>query len=173
MLLARIVRALIQKVYPIVSWLNSVAMVALAAMMFLTAADVALRYSINKPIVGSYELTAYLMVVWVAFAIGETAVEHGHINVDIVVQRMKKRPKAILLAVTNFLCIILFATVAWRTFVHATKAIDTSAVSAALQVPEYPFIYLCGVGLVLLTLVFIVQFLESRVEATGQWNQSS
>ena len=173
MLLARIVNALVKRVYPFVNWVNNVAMAALAAMMFLTAADVALRYTINKPIVGSYELTAYLMVVWVAFAIGETAVEHGHVNVDIVVQRMKKRPRAILLIVTNFLCIVLFAVVAWRTFVHATKATATGAVSAALGVPEYPFIYLCGVGLVLLTVVFIIQFLESIAEALGQWNQSS
>ena len=166
-MLVRIVNALVKRVYPFVNWVNNVAMAALAGMMFLTAADVALRYSINKPIVGSYELTAYLMVIWVAFAIGETAVEHGHVNVDIMITRMKKRPRSILLSVTNFLCIVLFAVVAWRTFVHATKATATGAVSAALGVPEYPFIYLCGVGLVLLTLVFIIQFLESIAEATG------
>lgn len=171
MFLARIVKASVEKVYPFVNWVNNVAMVALALMMFLTAADVALRYSINKPIIGSYELTAYLMVVFISFAIGETAVEHAHVNVDIVIQNMKKRPKAILLSITNLLCIVLFALIAWRTFIHATKAIETGAVSAALLVPEYPFIFLCGVGLVLLTLVFIIQFLESIAEATGQWNQ--
>ncbi len=172
-MLARIVKAIIDKVYPFVNWVNSVAMVALATMMFLTAADVALRYTINKPIIGSYEVTAYLMVVFISFAIAETAVERAHINVDIVTQKLPQQPKAILLVITNFLCVVFFAMIAWRTFVHATRAVDTGAVSAALSIPEYPFVFLCGLGLVLLTLVFIIQFLESIAEATGQWNQSS
>lgn len=170
-MLARIVKAIIDKVYPFVNWVNSVAMVALAAMMFLTAADVALRYTLNKPIIGSYEMTAYLMVIFVSFAIAETAVERAHVNVDLVVQKMRSKPRAILLTITNFLCIVLFATITWRTFIHATRAIGTGAVSAALSIPEYPFIFLCALGLVLLTLVFIIQFLESIAEATGQWNQ--
>lgn len=170
-MLARIVKTIIDRVYPFVNWVNGVAMVALAAMMFLTTVDVALRYTINKPIIGSYEMTAYLMVIFVSFAIAETAVERAHVNVDLITQKMRNKPRAILLTITNFLCVVLFATIAWRTFIHAIKAIETGAVSAALSVPEYPFVFLCGVGLVLLTLVFIIQFLESIAEATGQWNQ--
>ena len=47
----------------IVACLRFVAMTVLAGMMFLTAADVILRYIFNRPVTGAYELIEFLMAI--------------------------------------------------------------------------------------------------------------
>ena len=43
---------------------HGIGSVILAFMMFITAADVCLRYFFNRPIMGAYELTEITLVVW-------------------------------------------------------------------------------------------------------------
>ena len=48
---------------------NGIGMVSLAAMMFLIAADVVLRYFFNKPITGDYELVQFMLVIMISLGL--------------------------------------------------------------------------------------------------------
>ena len=49
--------------------LQAIGALVLAAMMFLGAADVILRYFFNSPISGAYELVEYMMAIIVPFGL--------------------------------------------------------------------------------------------------------
>ena len=63
---------------PMIKLLNSIAMGILAAMMFLTATDVILRYIFNRPISGAYELIEYMMAILIPFALAYCALQGSH-----------------------------------------------------------------------------------------------
>jgi TRAP-type C4-dicarboxylate transport system permease small subunit len=56
---------------------------ALAAMMFLTVADVVLRY-FKMPIVGTYEIVSMLGAIVIGFAVPQTTLERGHVLMDFI-----------------------------------------------------------------------------------------
>jgi TRAP-type C4-dicarboxylate transport system permease small subunit len=156
---ARTLQKINSVLYPIVKWVNYIGLAALAAMMFLTASDVSLRKLFNAPILGSYEIQGFLMVILVAFAVGYTVASH-----------LSKKSQVAVEMVTNFVCFLLYALICWRLYYHATTTFASGATSGALSIPEYPFVYVAAVGFTVLSLVFLVQFLECLARLV-KWTQ--
>jgi TRAP-type C4-dicarboxylate transport system permease small subunit len=140
----------------------------LALMMFLTVADVCLRM-FDKPILGTYEMTEYMMAMLVAFTIAYCAINRGHVNVDLVTTRIPERPRAILSIFTNLICVIFFSLITWKSFGQAVILLGSGSVSPALLIPVFPFVYIISIGFGLLSLVFILQLFESISKALGKW----
>ena len=69
---------------PIARWLNHIAGFFLAVMMIFTGADVAMRYFLNSPIPGSYEIIQYMMPVVVALGLAHCAANNAHVQVDLI-----------------------------------------------------------------------------------------
>ena len=155
-------QSIIDKLYkvikPISTVSNTIGMVALAVMMFLTAIDVTLRKTLNMPIIGAYELVQFMLAITVAFGLAYCGVEKGHVTVDLVENRLSKRKRAILNMVTGFLGLVIAILITWQTCVHVTKI--TSVLSQVLLIPIYPFVILVAFGIALYTLVLLVHFLE-------------
>src|SRR3989304_4130225 len=61
-----------------------IAVIILAAMMFLMTADVILRYIFGSPLPGAYELLQFMMSIVIPFGIAYCAHEKGHITVDVL-----------------------------------------------------------------------------------------
>lgn len=57
---------------------------ALAIMMIVTVADVLLRYALNRPIRGSYELVEAMLVVFVFHGIAATFFNRSNIVIDLI-----------------------------------------------------------------------------------------
>jgi TRAP-type transport system small permease protein len=167
---ARTIQKINSVLHPVVKWVNYVGLGALAAMMFLTASDVSLRKLFNAPILGSYEIQGFLMVILVAFAVGYTAIEKAHVNVDLVATHLPKKSQVAVEMVTNFVCFLLYALICWRLYYHATTTFASGATSGALSIPEYPFVYVAAIGFTVLSLVFLVQFLEC-LSRLVKWTQ--
>jgi len=133
----------------------------LAALMFLTASDVTLRYVFNRPIKGSFDLTEFMMVVVVVFGIAHCGVMRGHVRVELVVERLPQRIQAIIDSVTGFLGFGLFSFITWQCFVYLKILIDSGLVSNILDIPVSPFVGVVGLGSAVYTLMLLVNFLES------------
>ena len=157
-------------VNPIAFWIGSLGAGVLALMMFLTTADVLLRL-FNRPIIGTFELTEYMMAMLVAFTVGYCAVNRGHVSVDLVVARIPERPRAVVSIFTEIICIIFFSLITWKSFRQAVILQGSGSVSPALLIPVFPFVYIISIGFGLLALVFALQLLESISKALGKWNQ--
>ena len=156
---------------PMARWVNNAGLAVLALMMLLTVADVTLRYFFSKPILGSYEITELMMAVLAASTVGYAATLKAHVNVDLLVTRLPERFQAVIAIFTNLICVVFFALMFWRNIYQSSVLRDANSVSPALAIPEFPFLFIMGIGFGMLSLVFLLHLLESFAKALGKWIQ--
>jgi TRAP-type C4-dicarboxylate transport system permease small subunit len=152
-------------VFAVSRFLLLIGQVTLVLMVLLTVADVCLRYVFNRPILGSYELTEFMMAVLVFSTIGYTMAVKGHVVVDLVFNQLPQRARDILECITSFMAFILFAIVTWRNVLQAHTAWERHDVTAELFIPISPFILFVALGIAVLSLVLFVQFVQSLTKA--------
>ena len=150
--------------------LHWVSMVVLFVLMFLTVGDVVGRYMVGiipglGPISGSFELTEFMLAVIVLTAIGHTQMKDGHISIDLVVERFSPRARAIIDTATNFLSLVMFALVTWRTITYAQLLYQSNDVSGVLRLPVYPFLVVAALGTLMFCLAMLASFLQSLKKA--------
>ncbi len=134
-------------------------------MVLLTVTDVFLRYVFNKPIVGSYELTEFMMVILVFASLGYTLTMKGHVNVDLVISRLPERVQAIIESITSLLALGLFSLATWRNVLHTATTWRRHDVSHELFIPISPFVLFVAFGVAILSLVLFVNFLHALARA--------
>ena len=147
-------------VNPLFRIINSVAAGVLAAMMFLTAMDVLLRYIFNRPISGAMELTKYMMVTLVGFGLAYCTFVKGLVSVEVVTSRFSPRVQAIINSVTYFLSFGFFSLVTWQSIKYIRLMFESNLVSAVLRIPTYPFVAMLALGSLVFSLVLLVHFLD-------------
>ena len=148
-------------IYPVSRFLHHVGQWVVVLMVLLTVTDVCLRYIFNSPILGSYEITQFMMAILIFASVGYTMAVKEHISVDLVITNLPKRVRALLEAITCVLACGLFAVAAWRTVVHVGTTWKRHDVSADLFIPVSPFVLFVALGLAVLSLVLLVQFIQA------------
>ena len=157
---------------PLVGFIKYIALWFLAFMMFLTFTDVLLRYIFNSPIPGATELIEFMMGIVVTFSVAYTAHKKAHIGVDLVVERFSVRTRRVISCITNLLTLILFVLICWQTFLLIFEEYESKIVSAVLYIPIYPFIATVAVGLLILCLILLAEFLSLLGEVVSEWTRS-
>ena len=145
-------------VYPISRVMNRVGSVALFAMMFLTIADVFLRKVFSWSILGTVEVTEFLLLILVFFALAQTEVLNGHVKVDLVMGRFSERTQAAADMITQLICFLMFGLFTWSALVYSGKMREAAEVSQDLWLPMYPFVYVVVVGCAILSLSLLIKF---------------
>ncbi len=139
--------------------------------MFMTAADVSLRYLFNKPIFGSYELSEFMMGFVVAATVAYAALQKAHVNVDLFTSRLPQKIQDGLSVFTNLLTFAFFTAISWRTVYHSQVIFRAMDESPALALPIYPFVIITAIGFSLLSIAYLIILLESIAKVSGKWNQ--
>jgi TRAP-type C4-dicarboxylate transport system permease small subunit len=155
----------------ITKWLQFIGLIFLALLMFLTAADVFLRYFFNRPILGSLELTQAWMVISISFSIGYTAMLKEHVLVDLFVLRLTPWGREIASTITTFIAFIFYALVAWRSIFQIIISYNARTVSSAIHLPEWVFIIFIMIGFIILALITLLHTLQNIGRLTGKWTQ--
>ena len=88
---------------------------ALSLMMFLTVADVLLRAG-GHPILGTYEMVSLMLAIVIGFTIPMVSLDRGHVYMEIVLEKLSKRNKAIMNTFTRILCIVLFVIIGYNLY---------------------------------------------------------
>jgi len=132
----------------------------LGAMILLTCGNICLRL-FWVPVKGTFELMGYGGAVIMAFALGMTQIQRGHIAVDVLFMRFSQRTQRILMAVNNIICTVFFAIVSWQVAKYATILLKTGEVTETLRIIYYPFTYGVALGCATLALVFLTHFLKT------------
>ena len=137
----------------------------LLIIMSLITGDVILRASLNRPITGTYEITQYVMVILIFFALSFTAVKDSHVTIDLVYHRLPPRARAVMDSFAYLLSLALFVLISWRSIVQGLYLRHAGEVSLALLIPSYPFRFVAALGSALLCLVLLAKFIESLAKA--------
>lgn len=144
-------------IYRITKYMGYVGAFFIAAMMVLTTVDVFLRYAFDKPIGGVAELCGIMLVMVVAAALGWTALERGHVKVDLLMEHLPKKVQYVVDAITLIMSFGIFALMTvWTTGEMFAEA-QTSSI---LRVSMIPFQWIFWVGLVVFCICIIVLIIE-------------
>lgn len=146
-------------------WLNSIAGFVLVVMMLLTGLDVTLRYLFNSPIPGSIELTQYMMPIIITFGLAQCAKEKGHVNVELFISKLSGRKKAFMNSIINLFFFTLFGLITWQSILRALGMIASGLKSEVLSFPIFPFVLMVSLGCGVLSLVVLMDFIKSLMEA--------
>ena len=141
--------------------LNKISQIAMVLMMFLTAADVILRYIFKSPILFAGEITELSLAVCVSLGLSFCAIEKNHVSVDILTGKLPKRVLAIFDCFTGLITIVFFILIVWRSFVHMDYFSSNRITTMTLLIPVYPFVGIVGIGFALFTLVLLMDLVDS------------
>ena len=139
--------------------LNVIAGAALVGLMVLTVLDVLLR-AFKRPVVGTYELVAFMGAVAIGLALPMTAWNKGHINVDSLIAALPARGRNTFNVITRLMGIAFFLLAGWNLFLVGKNLKSVGEVSPTLQLPFYPVAYGIGVSCFVLCAVLIANICQ-------------
>ena len=138
-----------------------VSYVGYALIILLTVADVILRKTVNKPIVGGYEIIQYLLLVSVFASFAYCQTLRGHIQVTMILRLLPKRAVFIIYTITSVLTTVAMAAVAYAAAQQAVYVMERGFVSDTLKFATYPFIWIECVCMAIFALACLMDALQS------------
>lgn len=146
--------------------LLAVAAAVLAAMMMLTAVDVVMRYGVNRPISGAFELTEYMMAVFVPLSIAYCAEQKGHVSVELLMKRFPKYIQTGVGFLTSLLTLLFAAFIAWQNVLYIGETYRDKLTSAVLLIPAFPFIAPVFIGIGVYAMILLLHMVKPAPEET-------
>jgi tripartite ATP-independent transporter DctM subunit len=149
---------------------NSVGVVLLMGMTLIVVMDVFLRIFFSSPIIGSYELVQFLMVVLIFLALPYTTYEDAHINVSIVTSKLPQRLRLLTECVMLLYSLSLFALITMKNIVRVGEMWKVHETSYMLSIPLFPFYAAVALGCGVVSAVLVVQLYERLRTITRQFS---
>lgn len=134
----------------------------LIALIGIFTIEVVLRYVFNRPTGFADELSGYFLAGLVMMGVANTLRIGGHVRVELLHERLPDKIKSVLTIVMNLLAIGPLALLTWLSLELIAQYYRTGRLSFAsiLLVPMWIPVSLVPVGLAILILRIIAQFLE-------------
>lgn len=131
--------------------------------MCLTFADILMRFY-GRPIIGIYEVVAYMGVCVTGFALPRASLMKAQVYVDLFIEKLPRIGKRILRIITRILVCVMFLIASWYFIKMGMQLIATRAVTLSLRVPFYPVVFGLAVSSIAQCLVSVCEIVE---EARG------
>jgi len=140
----------IEKVVKTLGWCSAflarIGCVSLFLMMCLTVVDVGGRFFFNSPILGSFELTQYLVAITIFSFIGYAQSNKIHVNVDLLVNTFPRKLRYFFDILNFLVCLGLMLLFTWMTIEKALEVMATGERPMNLPIPQYPVVFFIAVG---------------------------
>jgi TRAP-type transport system small permease protein len=139
---------------------NNVGISMIMVLTLLTVVNVLMRFFLGTAFTPMKELSEYALCVLVFLTLPFCAIKGAHIVVDIVTMRMTSRNQAKVATGILLLTIIMCGLFTWQMFVRALSAMKSGEESTIIGIWLFPFVFIAAIGFLLLTLVYIIQWLR-------------
>lgn len=146
-------------------FLTTIGSIGLASLMFLTVADVAGRYLLNRPVPGAFELTEMSMVLIVFLALGLAQHHREHIALDLAYNYFSTRLKKATDLTVDLINLVVVVAMTWQLYNYFVRMIDGNYTTAVLQLPIYPFVIVALAGAAAYVLAIVCDFGRSTKES--------
>ena len=137
-----------------------IAGIALTFMMLLTVADVTMR-AFGMPFMGTYEVVSLTLGLVIGFSIPLVSLNKQHVYMDMLVEKLAPRNKAILTTLTRIMNIALFVLIGCALFIIGNEYRISGETSPTIMLPFYPMAYGIGICCFIECLVFIFEIVKS------------
>lgn len=151
-------------IHSVTQVLLAVAAAVLVGMMLLTAIDVVMRYIVNRPISGAFELAEYMMAIFVPFCIVYCAEQKGHVSVELLLKRFPKSVQKSVGFLTSLLTLLFAVFISWQNVLYIGETYSDKLTSAVLLIPAYPFIVPVAIGIGVYALVTMLHLFKHSPE---------
>ncbi|HUT50498.1 MAG TPA: TRAP transporter small permease [Alphaproteobacteria bacterium] len=152
----------------IASWFARAGAVVLAVMLMLTFADVIGREVLEAPIVANNEMTELLMGLVVYLGVGLTTRMRGHVRVDILLNILPDRVRAVANAVTLALCAVFVAAMSWQLYERAVVKFTKGDTTDLWKIPTWPVAGIMTLCAALMAVLLFMQWTQAlRHAVTG------
>jgi TRAP-type transport system small permease protein len=141
-----------------------IASIFLGAMALLTLCDVIGRYFFNRPILGTWELVGMMLVFAGTWGFAYAQVMKSHIRVDILLNRFPPRGQAFMNVLSYLMGAVGFALITWQVSIMAKNYMVHGYVTDTLNQPIFPYMIGLVIGAGLITLVLLLDLIESIAE---------
>lgn len=142
--------------------ISQLGQVALVLVMLLIVTNVILRLP-WRPLPGTVEMVELLGTILLGLGIAYCQQKKSHIFVSVLVDRFPLRVQALVDAVTGLLALFFTSLVARQLFIYGTRMLERGYTTGHLNIPVYPFIYLVGVGFIILALVLLKDLINTVI----------
>ncbi|MBU1207956.1 MAG: TRAP transporter small permease subunit [Proteobacteria bacterium] len=135
---------------------------------FLVTVEVILRYGFNRPSIWIWDVNVQLLGT-ISILGGGYALLHGsHIGVDVMVERLSSRKRAILELVTSSLFFLAVGVLLKETTAAAWVSVQTREKYFSFWMPPiYPFKVVMAAGILFLLLQGIAKFIRNLMIVTS------
>ncbi len=149
--------------------LNGVAGLVIFLMMLLTVSNVLLRKLVGISITGTVEVSEFMMIVLVFFALAQAEVMNRNVNVSLLMDRLKPGTQRHMATFAYLANALLYALLTAAAIYYASSLKDSGEVSMDLRIPKYPFVYIIAAGAASLGFVFLKKILASIKDKKPLW----
>ena len=165
----------IQRIYRKMEWISNnlayLGSMALFAMMLLTTVDVVGRYFFNKPVLGAFELTEFLVLILIFSFLAPSQAKKSHVAVDLVFQHLPARLRPVIDILNHLLCLVFMSLIAYRCFVRALEIKSFGEATSNLGIIKYPFAFFVVFGCAALSIEYsrdLIRLLFAKPEGENK-----
>jgi TRAP-type transport system small permease protein len=141
------------------AWLRRIlgisASIVLACMMLLTSVDVFMRYVLNKPLSGAFEVTEIMLAMLIFAGLPIVSDARQHIVIDTLEGFMSRALRRGLDALANLICMVSFGGMGYLILKRALRMMAEGDTTSVLKVQLYPVAYFMAVLLFITALVHL------------------
>lgn len=137
------------------NWAFSAGMIWVLAMMLLTAVDVTGRYLFSRPVLGSIEMSEFMLALFGMLGMAYTERMDANVRVTVLERFLPGRVTALLNALVYLLSAGIMALLAYQGWMTGIEEFDYRTASDNLGIPVYPFFFLLSLstGILVLTIL--------------------
>jgi len=152
-------------VYFATRWLNWIAAAGIVAAMIVVCINVVGRGFFERPLKGTVDIVSLLGALIIAGAIPHTQVLKGHIQIDLLVEKLPGRIGHMVEAFISLVGLALFALISWQTVLFSQMAFEIGELSEVMKIPLGPLTAFVAAGCIGLTLVLLIETVRAFKKA--------
>ncbi len=149
------------------SWLNIIACAGLVALMLLVTLNVILRAAFKYPLAGSYDISGFLTIIIIGFALAYCTVNDGQIELSYFIAKTSPRTRKIITLAGDIFSALLLAAYSYALLDLGSRLQKTGEASVTTKTPLFIFVYLLAFCFAVLALTVLARsFSRSAKGAT-------
>jgi len=122
-------------------WATLIAGVALTAMLAISVVDVIGNKVFHHPIQGTSDYVSFLAIITIVFSLSYSLIEKAHVQIDLFLNKLPHRIKAIFEIFIALLSLALFILLTWFSVRYGIRLQASHELSMTQRIPVFPFAY--------------------------------
>ncbi len=152
---------------------GKIGMAAIFILLFLTVGDVLGRFIFTRPIPGTYEVTKILFALSVFFSFSVSQYNGENLGITLIYDKFPVRVRGIIDFIGSVLSIGMFTVAFIQTIKYAARMKASHTITSVLRWPMHPWIYIASIGILVLVIALLWDFIVSIKEMKGEKTNES